>query len=104
MSTPYEIILSPEAQTFQINLAGTLYQLTLRYNAVHGSWMLDISTTDQQLIVGGIPLVTGVDLLEQYEYLGIKGQLFVQSTGDVMAIPGYNDLGGSGRLFFVTET
>lgn len=99
----YEINLSPQAQTFLITLANKVYRLTLRYNAFHQAWVIDIETQAQEPIVRGIPMVTGADLLEQYKYLGIEGKLFVQSTGDVMAVPGYSDLGGSGRLFFVTE-
>ena len=67
------------------------------------AWALDISGPDNLPLVQGIPIVTGADLLGQYEYLGIGGKIFVQSSGDLDAVPGFADLGASGLVFFVTE-
>ena len=102
MSTPYEIPLSAEAQTFAISLAGTVYQLTFKWCAPSLTWVLDIADNLGNPIVSGIPLVVGVDLLYQYKYLGIQGALVVQSFGDMYATPGYADLGVNSFLFFVT--
>jgi hypothetical protein len=41
----------------------------------------------------GVPLVTGVDLLAQYAYLGFIGSLVVQTDHDPDATPTYENLG-----------
>jgi hypothetical protein len=38
-------------------------------------------------IVNGIPLVTGVDLLAQYRYLGFSGRLWVQGADNPDDVP-----------------
>ena len=102
MSTFYEIPLKPEAQEFDISLGGVTYHLTLNWNAPNNAWGLDIADSLQNPIVGGIPLITGANLLEQYAYLGIGGSLIVQSDFDPNEVPDYAALGSTGHLFFVT--
>jgi hypothetical protein len=60
--------------------------------------------SNQNPILTGLPLVTGVDLLEQYGYLGIGGSLVVQSTNDPSLVPNYDTLGSTGNLFFVVAS
>lgn len=99
--TPYEIPLSPTPQRLTIALAGKDYILLVRY-CFHGPcWVLDILLPDETLVVGSIALVTGVDLFGQYAYLGLPGQLYVQSDVDIDVVPGFSDLGTSGHLYFV---
>lgn len=102
MSTPYEVPLTPEAQTFQLTLAGVLYTLRVSWCDPAQAWTLDIADLNGVPIVNGIPIVTGTDLLGQYAYLGIEGQLIVQTDSDVDAVPTYTNLGIAGRLYFVT--
>lgn len=101
MTTPYEIPFEAQAQTFVIALAGVNYRFSTAYNTASACWMLDIATPDGAPIATGIPIVTGVDLLGQLGYLKFGGQLFVQSSGDPSATPGYADLGVNGFVFFV---
>ncbi len=103
MTTAYEIPFSPQPQTFTIALAGVSYRLTTRWCGAMSAWALDIAGPDNLPLVSGIPIVTGADLLGPYAYLGIGGSIFVQSSGDLDAVPGFNDLGASGLVFFVTE-
>ncbi|NTG86211.1 hypothetical protein G6L15_08635 [Agrobacterium rhizogenes] len=104
MATTYEIPLSPTPQTFSILLSGVSYQLTVRYADVPmGGWLLDIADQAGDDILCGAPLVTGHDLLEQYAYLGIGGQLLVQTDADQDAVPTFDNLGVESHLFFVTE-
>jgi predicted Zn-dependent protease with MMP-like domain len=101
--TTYEIPLSPSPQTFSILLVGVLYQLTVRYaDAPEGGWMLDIADQAGNDILNGAPLVTGHDLLEQYDYLGIGGSLAVSTDGDPDAIPTFENLGVQSHLYFTT--
>lgn len=99
----YEIPLDARPQRFYIQLAGISYELTFKFaDAPDGGWIMDLADVDGNLLVGSIPLVTGHDLLEQYAYLGIGGQLFIQTDGDPDAVPMFANLGGESKLFFVT--
>jgi hypothetical protein len=102
MTTISEVPLVSLPQKLTISLAGTIYQLTLLWRSACG-WVMDISDSSGNPIISGIPLVTGADLLEQYAYLGIGGQFWVQSDGDPDAVPAVNNLGDTAHLYFVTE-
>ena len=100
----FEIPLTPAAQTFSISLGGTSYQLTLMWrDATMGGWFLDIADAASNAIISGVPLVPGVNLLEQYAYLGIGGGLVVQTDNDPDAAPTYDDLGVTSHLYLVTS-
>lgn len=100
MTTYYEIPLSPNAQTFQIPLAGVTYSMTIKWNWTNASWILDIADASGNPLISGIPLVTGADLLEQYGYVGIGGSLYVQTDNEPNVVPGYSDLGITGHVYF----
>jgi len=100
-SAAYLIPLIPQNQEFDISLAGKSYHLKVKWNRFSNSWTLDIEDSQQNPIVGGIPLVTGCDLLEQYAYLGFGGAMVVQSTNDATLVPNYSTLGSTGNLFFL---
>lgn len=95
-----EIPLSASPQTFRIRLGTQDYRFTLLYRGVE--WVLDIFDTSENPLVCGIPLVTGIDLLAQYGYLGFEGGLIVLSDGDQDAIPTFDNLGTTSHLYFVT--
>lgn len=103
MATPFEIPLSPMAQRFTIQLAGTFYVLRFTWNVLLMTWVLDIANANDKPMACGIPLITGADLLAQYKYLGIGGQLIVQSDTDVNAVPTYANLGSIGHLYFIPD-
>lgn len=99
----YEIPLTAEAQRFAIQLAGKVYQMTLQWrNNAQGGWVLDIADAEGTLIVSGIALVTGTDLLGQYDYLGIGGSLLVLNSSGGDEAPTFTDLGTDTHLVFVT--
>nr|DAY89325.1 MAG TPA: hypothetical protein [Caudoviricetes sp.] len=43
----------------------------LRYNTEQNCWQMDISNSDKEILVSSVPLICGLNLLEQYSYLGI---------------------------------
>ena len=92
---------SPMPQRFLITLsAGQTYQLVTQYrDAPEAGWTLDIGEPNGTPIISGIPLVTGVNLLAQYQHL-IVGSLFVLSDVETWAVPGFSDLGISSHLYF----
>lgn len=89
-------------QKLSVSLAGVQYNLTLRWNAPGGFWGLDIATVDDVAIVTAIPLITGTDLLDGYEYLGIGGSLRVTTDYDTGAPPTSSNLGSQSHLYFET--
>lgn len=98
-----EIPLSPQAQQFRITLAGRLLVFTVVWNRAGGYWVLDIHDENRVLLLAGIPLVPGLDLLRQYySILDLPGYLVVQTDGDPQAIPTFANLGTLGHLYFVT--
>jgi hypothetical protein len=101
--TPFEIPLIAAPQTLSITLSGIIYQLRVLWNVKAGLWMLDISDNNSDLIVGGIPLVTGADLLEQYAYLEFGGQLIVQTDNDPDLTPTFANLGQTAHLFWLPD-
>jgi hypothetical protein len=103
MARVYEVPLSPDAQKFTIELNGTAYVLRLLWCAHAACWMLDIMDADEAMLVSSIPVVTGLDLLGQYGYLGIDGSLIAQTVADPDAVPTAENLGTDGRLYFVTR-
>ena len=100
--TPYEIPLSPNAQQFYIALGGVQYSITVRWCPPAGVWVMDLGLGDDTVLVTAIPLVTGVDLLKQYAYLGVAGSLYVQSDANLYATPDFTNLGVTGHLYFIT--
>lgn len=102
--TAYLIPLSTQPQTLQITLVGTQYQLTVRWNDANQAWTLDIADSSSNPIISGIPMVTGSDLLAPYGYLGFGGQLIVQTTNNVDAVPTLDNLGTDGNLYFVVTS
>ncbi|MFJ7312515.1 phage baseplate plug protein [Pseudomonas sp. NPDC098747] len=100
----YEIPLTPDAQRFSVTLSGTQYQLTVQWrNSEQGGWVLDLADMKGQAIIQGIPLVTGVNLLEQYDHLGFTDALWVQTTADPDAVPTFENLGIGSHLYWYVE-
>jgi len=104
MTTFYEIPLTPDPQTFTVTLSGVIYQLTVQYRAAGGTgWILDVADASGNLLVSGIPLVTGTDLLGQFGYLGFGGRLWVQGAASPDDVPTFDDLGVGSHVFWVTD-
>lgn len=72
-------------------------------DSLDAGWMIDIrDDISNTNIICGIPLVTGVDLLEQYEYLGLGVGLVVYTNGNANAIPTLDNLGVDSNLYLVS--
>jgi len=98
-------LLAGTPQSLQINLGGVDVVLTLRYrDATDGGWILDIDDANKNALVHGIALVTGIDLLEQYAYIGLPGGLFLQSASNPDAVPTFDSLGVDAKLYWVPTT
>jgi hypothetical protein len=98
-----EIAVRPVDQFFDVTLGGVRYKMKLQWSAAPtGGWVLDIYTDQESPILCGIPLVSGVDLLEQYRYLNIGngGWLYCVTYGDHDAAPTQTNLGTDAHLFW----
>lgn len=97
----FEIPLINNPQTFPISLSGLSYQLLVYWCWPAQCWMLDIYDRSLNPILLGTPLVTGADLLAQYRYLGIPGELVVQTDSDTLELPTFTNLGAGSHLYFI---
>lgn len=95
----FEIPLTPAPQSFLVSVRGVQYTFTLQWRDPAG-WFLDIADANNNALVSGIPLVTGVDLLQQYGYMGFGFELWVQ-TDAADAPPTYTNLGSTSHLYCV---
>jgi hypothetical protein len=78
--------------------------LTLRWSYMAGYWVMSISDANQNLLLDGIPLITGwypaANLLAQHRYLKI-GSAYILNAGNVEAdYPGINNLGDQFQLLW----
>jgi len=106
MGAIFEIPLkSATPQKLHVSLGATDFTLWLTWNTQAnggaGLWMLQIGDTNETILVSGIPLVTGSNLLAQFHYLGIPGSLVCQGAGDPDSPPAWADLGVGSHLFWV---
>ncbi len=95
------IPFDPVAQKFGIALNGTNYNLRSVWNDVSQCWIVDIADSDDIALVSGVAIVTGDDLLAQFEYLGIGGGLIATTDAVTDEVPTYANLGTSGHVYFV---
>lgn len=102
-----QIPITPaQNQSLAINLNGTDYRLRLMWNDEandgSGTWMMDIGDGQGVPIVCGIPLVAGVNLLGQYEYLqiGRGGAMFLFGVNHSTESPTFYNLGSEWQLYF----
>ncbi len=72
------------AQQFTIELDGNVYNFHFRYNYRMSLWIMDIHDEEDDALLTGIPLVTGVNLLHQYvaEELPTGHLIVVNETDD----------------------
>lgn len=102
LGTVYEIPTTNYPRRFNITLGSTEYRLTFTWqDAPSAGWVMDIDDASGNHIVGSIPLVTGADLLAQYGYLGFGVKMSVQTDGDPLAAPTFDNLGSSAHLYMV---
>lgn len=92
----YEIPLIKTNQQFNVRLGSIIYKLRLIYRL--DTWFLDISDSAGQLMLAALPMVQGVNLLEQHEHL-IKGGLYVLNS-NADESQSFNDLGVKIQLFW----
>lgn len=102
MANPFKIPFAVgKPQLLGVTLNGVRYTLRIYWNDPAQCWNLDLNDVNNNPILQGIPLVTGLNLLSQYAYLQIGGSLIVQTTNDASAVPTFVNMGDSGNLFYL---
>lgn len=105
MTAPIKLPVVPsQAQRFKQDLGGTTYNFRLTYNTAQDAcWVMDIGDENSVILVAGIPLVSGVDLLAQYRHLGFTGSLVVTTDRGAGEVPTFDGLGETSHLFFIPD-
>lgn len=92
--------------TQQVPLDSVVYTLDFHWNNRGGSWSLTIRDVEQNLIVAGIRLVQGIDMLEQYQSYSLPpGELYIFDFGGDFSDIGKNDFVNDRdlKLIYFTE-
>lgn len=111
MSDPQLIPTQPGLQIFSVTLANVPYNVRIMWNEVANPpfYAIDIATmngaafADGSTLLAGLPLLTGVDVLGQFAYLGIGGKLLVLTDRDTGEDSTYDGLGTTSRLYFIPD-
>lgn len=96
-----EIPLSPDGQSFNIALGGTNYQVRVTWRGLF--WCMDLMTGSGTIIIAGMPMITGYDLLEQYRHLNLGFSLYVICDVEGQENPTQYDLGITSHLYAQIE-
>lgn len=92
--------LVPENQEFDASIDNTSYKFKIIWRGAF--WCMDLMDSSGTAIVSGIPMVSGVDLLGQYQHLSLGFSLYVIGN-DGLTDPTQYDLGINNKLCVVTE-
>ena len=86
---------------FKTQLDGVKYIFAFRYNARAGRWIMDIKSSSDAMLLAGIPLVAGVDLLARFQRADIPGgNLFLVNLESEYSECGRYDLGENVLLMY----
>lgn len=98
----FELPLNPFPETFSVSINNIPYRGQTRWNSHFKAWVLSIADGDGNPLVSNLPLVQGVNLLEQLQYLEICKGLEVTMDSSNTTTPGFSDLGGDAHVYVVT--
>lgn len=96
-----EIPLVADNQTFATTINGTVYHLSVIWRGEY--WVLDLADSNGSVIISGMPMITGADLLAQYRYMNLGFSLVVLCDVAGQENPTQFDLGAFSHLYVFTE-
>jgi len=99
----FEIPLDAKNQSIRVSLNGVTYGMRILWNWISALWVIDLSDANGNALVGGIPMVANIDLLGQYEFLSVGGRLVAMTDNAPDVAPTFDNLGGTGHLYFITD-
>jgi hypothetical protein len=81
-----------------------VYGMTIQWRETMAQcWVLDLKDNAGAVLLAGVPLLPGANLLAQYPDLDFPGELWVASEG-TDAPPTYDNLGVNSHLYYVERT
>lgn len=108
MSTLYTVPLRTDLPWyyFKITLSGVIYTLRFRYNTRSQRWIMDLADSQDNDIVCSIPILIGVNLLENFaSFTGIpNGLFFVLDQTGKNTQPTRLSFGTTHTLYYLDET
>lgn len=89
------------AYGYQVQLDGITYGLNFTYNDRMSRWMISISDSSGNLLVGEVPVIVNYPLFDRYKVTGLPaGTLFAFDTANTNADPTRYELGDRVRLYY----
>lgn len=93
--------------SYTITLEGKPYLFEFRYNQRESAWYLDVAEVDGTVLVRGVKLVCGINLLRRFADVRLPpGLLTCIANGADKSTPGLEDLGEDRRVtltYFTTD-
>lgn len=96
-----EIPLTPDNQQFNMVINNAAFRLKILWRERY--WVMDMLDGEDNVIISGIPLITGVNLLAQYPALKFGFALVVICDDPAQALPTKTDLGVASHLYIISE-
>jgi len=91
--------------TFTVELENVTYGFNISYNQRADRWFMDILDNEENVLLAGIPLLTGRDLIGRFKNPSLPpGWLVVMDTTGNDNSPGRNDLGVTCPLLYMEST
>lgn len=101
MSQVLELPLNPYPETFSVTISNVAYNGRTLWNVPLQTWVMSLEDSSNNPIISNIPLIPGVDLLQQFKYLNLGVMLQASVDHDASAVPSYAGLGSTGHLYVV---
>lgn len=98
----FKIPLNPFPETFSISISNVEYTGMTRWNAVQQCWVVSLMDTNDVPILQNLPLIPGVNLVDQFDYLGLGVALQALLDYDPSVPVPYASLGTTGNLYVET--
>ena len=84
----------------QATLDGSVYRLSFRWISNESAWYFDLEgITDPEIVLYGVKLVCGLDLLEPYGLIGL-GELWLINMSGSTDDPGFEDIADDFVLYY----
>jgi hypothetical protein len=88
------------SDTFQVELEGNEYEMTIKWQEYNQAWYLDVSGLSNDIEINGIKVVGEIDLLKSYGYGNTLGSLFMVDYTGRKQNADYAGLGDRFRLIY----